>query len=63
MNTGKYDIDWFVKKLQEDEEQNPYVKAWFDWWHDYVQDLKYITYHRRRTLDTRFYLQDVRPVK
>tara|TARA_B100000131_G_scaffold323026_1_gene379328 strand:- start:1011 stop:2570 length:1560 start_codon:yes stop_codon:yes gene_type:complete len=32
MNTGKYDIDWFVKKLQEDEEQNPYVKAWFDWW-------------------------------
>ena len=26
MNTGKYDIDWFVKKLQEDEEQNPYVK-------------------------------------
>ena len=50
MNTGKYDIDWFVKKLQEDEEQNPYVKKHGLIGGDYVQDLKYITYHRGEPL-------------
>ncbi|MBT4208592.1 twitch domain-containing radical SAM protein [Candidatus Woesearchaeota archaeon] len=32
MFSGKYDIEWFIDKLQTDEETNPYVKAWWQWW-------------------------------
>ncbi len=30
--TGKYDIDWFIDKLYESEEDNPYIEAWWKWW-------------------------------
>ena len=30
--TGKYDIDWFIDKLYESEEDNPYIDAWWKWW-------------------------------
>ena len=30
--TGRYDIDWFIDKLYESEEDNPYIEAWWKWW-------------------------------
>jgi organic radical activating enzyme len=30
--TGRYDIDWFIDKLYESEEDNPYIEAWWNWW-------------------------------
>jgi organic radical activating enzyme len=32
LNDASYDIGWFEKKLQQEEEKNPYVKAWWEWW-------------------------------
>ena len=25
-------IDWFIDKLYESEEDNPYIEAWWKWW-------------------------------
>jgi organic radical activating enzyme len=30
--TGTYDVDWFIEKLYESEEVNPYIEAWWKWW-------------------------------
>jgi organic radical activating enzyme len=30
--TGRYDVDWFIDKLYESEEDNPYIEAWWKWW-------------------------------
>ena len=30
--TGTYDVDWFIDKLYESEEVNPYIEAWWMWW-------------------------------
>jgi len=30
--TGTYDVDWFIDKLYESEEDNPYIEAWWKWW-------------------------------
>jgi len=32
LKNESYDIDWFIDKLYEEEDENPYVRAWFEWW-------------------------------
>ncbi len=32
LNSGDYSVEWFEKSLYKNEDTNPYVQAWFEWW-------------------------------
>ena len=32
LNSGDYSVEWFENKLYKNDEDNPYVKAWWKWW-------------------------------
>ncbi len=32
LSSGDYSVEWFEQNLYKNDEDNPYVKAWFEWW-------------------------------
>ncbi|SVC61511.1 uncharacterized protein METZ01_LOCUS314365, partial [marine metagenome] len=32
LNSGDYSVEWFENKLYKNDEDNPYVEAWWKWW-------------------------------
>ena len=39
LNSGDYSVEWFEKNLYKNDENNPYVQAWFEWWPELTKTL------------------------
>ncbi len=39
LSSGDYSVEWFEKNLYKNDEDNPYVQAWFDWWPELTRTL------------------------
>ena len=39
LNSGDYSVEWFEKNLYKNDEDNPYVQAWFEWWPELTKTL------------------------